>query len=177
MYDHGSYKEWKGESGKKESKINLFAIQFNRLGGYHPDWNLKKIFLYEYMLITARKHGKKGESFTQKYTMITEATQMSKGSVAKYLGELEEDGYLQIKREESDGTRQLNRYTIDYECIKNSLEKIYDFGDLPKKDVETYKKDLCYRYDYHGASSYEDAHKVTPPEDIEENKDPGPSIT
>gem|GEM_PF-4024570 len=156
MYNHNSYYDWKGKSDSKV-KINLFAIHFKRLAGYNDSWNLNKILLYEYMLISARKYGKKGDTFTQKYSMIAEATQMSKGSVSKYLKQLEDDGFISLKREKRKGVSQLNWYKINYGQIKKSLHQIYDFSGLDKEEVEVYKKDLCKWYDYHSASSYRDA--------------------
>lgn len=133
---------------------NLFAIHFNRMSAYNKDWNLNKILLYEYLLVCDRKYGKKDEPFTQAYKMIRDATHMSHGTISSYLKKLEKDGYLKIKRETVDGTKQLNWYTIDYDKIKASLKLIYNFDGLSKYEIKAYCEDFCKWYDYHSSKSY-----------------------
>ena len=159
MFQYDSYFDWKKGNGNtsedQEKKVNLFAVHFRRLEGYTKEWKLQKILLYEYMLVCGRIYGHK--NFTQKTSMIVKATLMGKDTIYKYLKEFEKAGYIKIKREKADGTSKLNRYTIDYECIKDSLEDIYDFGNLEEQTIKAYKQDLCNWYDYHSSSSYRDA--------------------
>lgn len=159
MFDFNAYFDWKhsdeGSSKKSEAKPNLFAIHFRRLKCYNKDWKLKKVLMFEYMLICGRKYGH--EDFTQKTSMIVDATWMSKDSVYKYLKENEDDGYLKIEKKKYKNMRNCSRYTINYEQIKNSLDEIYNFDGHKKEDVKIFKEELCKWYDYHSSSSYRDA--------------------
>lgn len=175
MFDFYAYFDWKdeGSSKKSEGKPNIFAVHFKRLNGYNKDWKIQKILMFEYMLVCGRKYGH--EDFTQKTSMIVEATWMGKDSVYKYLKEIEDDGYLKIEKKKYKKLRNCSRYTINYEHIKNSLDKIYNFDGHKKEDVKTFKEELCKWYDYHSSSSYRDASNNNNKDT--EDDDPGTSIT
>jgi hypothetical protein len=96
---------------------------------------------------------------------IKRATRLSKDSIIKYTGELEEAGFLIVKREEKRGVKQLNRYTIDYSVIKNSLHDIYDLSGLSEVEKEGTKELLSNWYDYHASKSYRDSNSNAAAED------------
>lgn len=156
-FTYRHYFDFKDEDdgSKNVRKLNLFSTHFQRLKQYNKDWKVQKIHLYEYFLICARKYGHK--NFTQKMSMIKRATRLSKDSIIKYTAELENANFISVERNEKRGIKKLNRYTIHYTQIKNSLEDIYNLSGLSKDELEGCKQMLSRWYDYHASKSYRDS--------------------
>lgn len=158
MFIFNNYFDFKDDDDGSNNirKANLFAVHFKRLSGYHKDWKLQKILLYEYFLVCGRKYGHKG--FTQKLSMIKKYTRLSRDTIIKYTKQLEQEGLITVQRyETARGIKHLNKYTINYDGIKRSLHKIYNFGDKKESEIKGICEWISLWYDYHKSKSYKQA--------------------
>ncbi len=135
-------------NGNEVRRHELLAIHFGRLSGYRkkPDWNIQKILLYEYMLFCYRKYG---DNFTRTYSLIEKETRLSKNSINKYLNEFEAAEYITIHRKNyKKGEDFMNRYSINFDKIMESLDQIYDFEGQSHSDIVGNVEFLEERYKY-----------------------------
>lgn len=138
-------------------KPNIFAIQFNRLNSYNPDWELRKKLAFELFMFLSKKYGHK--PFTQKYPMLKKYLHCGNDKLKKLIDELQKDGFLEIKKEKKKGVSQLNYYTVNFNKILSSLEKIYDFEGMSKENKSDSIEIMQEYIRYHAENGYKSIKK------------------
>lgn len=133
--------------GGKENP-NLFAVHFKKLGVYNRDWDLSHILVYELMLVMSRKTG--NTEFYKQIHKIMEDTRLGRHKVRKAIEFLETKGILNTSRSQGGKTY----YSINYSWIKENLDKVYDFTNVPDNEIEPLSRLLKTFINYHSNTEY-----------------------
>jgi len=149
MFEYTPYYESiRTDEDKVATRPELLSIHFGRLSGYrNPDWNIQKILLFEYLLLCYRKYGDK---FTRTFSLIEQETRLSRNSIIKYQKMFESAGFISIHRQTTKkaGSDFMNRYSINFDHIMDSLNQIYDFEGQSEEDIAVNVEFLKERYKY-----------------------------
>ncbi len=166
MFEYGYFYDFIKTKDGEETKPNLHAINFRRLQSYNKDWKLNQIIFYEYLLQCHRRYGK---VFTRSRSDFKNDTLISEGTVRNLVEDFEKRNFIKVTRSEKQikGQDFRNRYSVDFEVIKQSLRDIYDFGNKTEKEIQENEEILKAWYDYLSNNTYKESNNIDSSEEFD----------
>jgi len=136
------------DGGYKDG-VTVFSFHTMRMQAYKDDWSLEQIVVYEALLNRSRRYNH-SEFYYQQKRLMSEF-RVGEHKLRKCINKLKDLNLISVKRKKTKEDRK-NYYTVNFDVIRNNLDRIYDFRKFPDDSMEYFVEMFqnFYRYFEYG---------------------------